>query len=98
MTYMEPPMANVDVLAQPFLSLGEFRDHLSAATGLNAGDIKVDGLRVTADPGRWDGPMFLEITTYCRNDKGKRYLDDNDEPAFEVRRFPLTALTLNSGL
>lgn len=85
-------------LNQPFLTLGELGDHLLAVTGFSLNDIRSDGLRVTAAPGRADGPVFLEITTYCRDENGKRYLDEARDLAVEVRRFPLASLILNKAL
>lgn len=83
---------------QPYLTLGEFTEHVLAVTNLSLRDIKADGIRLTGKPGVADGPVWLEITTYCRDEKGQVYFDDSREVATEIRRFPIAALTLNRGL
>ena len=80
------------------LTLSAFAEHIVEAIGVSTSDIQRDGLRVTTELGSSDGPMWLEVKTFCRNAEGKRYLDGNGEIATEVRRFPITSLTVKASL
>jgi hypothetical protein len=76
-----------------YLTLGEFGEHLATTWGVSLKDIKADGIKLVASPGRLDEWVELEVTLLCRDDQGKLFIQGG-EVATKVRRFPIVSLVV----